>query len=71
MNMAVNQTGHQRFARAVDDLNVLLLNRLLGDFRDQAVFDVNVLILLLCSVADDDMNIIDDILVLFVLFWTG
>ena len=71
MNMAVNQTGHQCFARAVNHLHVFLLDGLRGDFRDQAVFDIDVLMLLLCSVTDDDVNVIDDILVLFVLFGTG
>jgi predicted translin family RNA/ssDNA-binding protein len=64
MSEANYDTGYQGSQEAKED-------GLRGDFRDQAVFDIDVLMLLLCSVTDDDVNVIDDILVLFVLFGTG
>ena len=71
MNVAVDKTGHQCFVLAVDDLHILLFNRLIGKLHDLAVLDINVLMLFLGTVADDDMDVIDEILALFVLFRTG
>ena len=71
MNVAVDKTGHQCFVLAVDDLHILLFNRLIKKLHDLAAFDIDVLMLFLGTVADDDMDIIDEILALFVLFRTG
>ena len=71
VNVAVDKTGHQCFVLAVDDLHILFFDRLIGKLHDLAVLDINVLMLFLGTVADDDMDVIDEILALFVLFRTG
>ena len=45
--------------------------RLIGKLHDLAVLDIDVLMLCLGIVSDDDMDVIDKILALFVLFRTG
>ena len=71
MDVAVDQTGHECLALAVDDLHTLLFDRLIGELRDLSVLDIDVLMLFLGTVADDDMDVIDEILALFVLFGTS
>ena len=70
MNVAVDKSRHQGFACAVDNLHVFLFNRDIRDFLDLTALDIDVLMRSLVAVADDDMNVLDDILALFVFLRT-